>query len=74
MQQKNEVQSLLDELQTSKQELETQLETLKKENSKYQEDLNVSKEQLCNETQRSKSLCQEILRMSTQSSKNSWKN
>uniref|UniRef100_A0A7N9AN25 CAP-GLY domain containing linker protein 1a n=1 Tax=Mastacembelus armatus TaxID=205130 RepID=A0A7N9AN25_9TELE len=36
------------------------LDTLKKENCKYQEDLNVSKEQLCTENQRTKSLCQEI--------------
>lgn len=36
------------------------LETLKKENSKFQEDLNVSKEQLSTETQRTKSLCHEM--------------
>ncbi|XP_069555475.1 CAP-Gly domain-containing linker protein 1 isoform X4 [Brachyistius frenatus] len=60
MQEKNEAQSQLEELQSSKQEVETELETLKKENSKCQEDLNVSKEQLCAETQRTKSLCQGI--------------
>ncbi|XP_044052290.1 CAP-Gly domain-containing linker protein 1 isoform X7 [Siniperca chuatsi] len=60
MQEKNEAQFLLVELQSSKQEVETQLKKLKEENSKYQEVLNVSKEQLCTETQRTKSLCQEI--------------
>ncbi|XP_031164833.1 CAP-Gly domain-containing linker protein 1 isoform X8 [Sander lucioperca] len=60
MQEKNEAQSLLEELRSSKQKMETQLKTLKKDNSKYQEDLNVSKEQLCIETQRTESLCQEI--------------
>ncbi|XP_070712165.1 CAP-Gly domain-containing linker protein 1 isoform X2 [Pempheris klunzingeri] len=60
MQEKNEAQSLLEVLRNSKQEMETKLKTLKKENSKYQEDLNVSKEQLCTETQRTKSLCHEI--------------
>ncbi|XP_041854486.1 CAP-Gly domain-containing linker protein 1 isoform X4 [Melanotaenia boesemani] len=60
MKEKNEVQSLLGELQASKQELQTQLETLRKENSKYQEHLNLSKEQLCTETEKTKSLCQEI--------------
>ncbi len=33
---------------------------MRKENSKYQEDLNVSKEELCTETQRTKNLCQEM--------------
>ncbi|XP_076586254.1 CAP-Gly domain-containing linker protein 1 isoform X5 [Chaetodon auriga] len=60
IQEKNEAQSLLEELQSSKQEMQTQLEKLRKVNSKYQEDLNVSKEQLCTETERNKSLCQEI--------------
>uniref|UniRef100_UPI0037E7F1D5 CAP-Gly domain-containing linker protein 1 isoform X4 n=1 Tax=Semicossyphus pulcher TaxID=241346 RepID=UPI0037E7F1D5 len=60
MKEKNEAQSLLKELQSSKKEVETQLNHLKKENSTYQEDLNHSKEQLCTETQRTKSLCQEI--------------
>uniref|UniRef100_A0A3Q1CNA0 CAP-Gly domain-containing protein n=1 Tax=Amphiprion ocellaris TaxID=80972 RepID=A0A3Q1CNA0_AMPOC len=60
MQEKSEVQSLLEELQSAKQETERQLESLKKENSTYQEDLNVSKKQLCTETERTKSLCQEI--------------
>lgn len=36
------------------------LETLKKDSTKSQEALNVSKEQLCTETQRTKSLCQEM--------------
>ncbi|MED6240947.1 hypothetical protein ATANTOWER_016432 [Ataeniobius toweri] len=53
-------QSLLEELRRSKEEVQTQLETLRKESSKYQEDLKTSKEQLCTETQRTKSLCQEI--------------
>lgn len=60
MQEKNEAQSLLEELRSSKQEMETQITELKKENSKYQEGMNASKEQLCTETQRTKSLCQEI--------------
>ncbi|XP_037536957.1 CAP-Gly domain-containing linker protein 1 isoform X3 [Nematolebias whitei] len=60
LKEKNEAQSLLEELQSSKEEMQTQLETLGKENSKYQEDLNVSKEQLCTETQKIKSLCQDI--------------
>ncbi|XP_060894922.1 CAP-Gly domain-containing linker protein 1 isoform X6 [Labrus mixtus] len=60
MQEKNKAESMLKELRSSKQEVETQLKQLKEENSKYQEDLNVSKEQLCTETQRTKSLCQEI--------------
>ncbi|KAM4576946.1 CAP-Gly domain-containing linker protein 1 isoform 4-T4 [Odontesthes bonariensis] len=60
MKEKNEAQTLLEELQSSKQEMQTQLETLTKENSRYQGDLNVSKEQLCTETERSKSLRQEI--------------
>ncbi|XP_022613366.1 CAP-Gly domain-containing linker protein 1 isoform X3 [Seriola dumerili] len=60
IQEKNKAQSLLEELWSSKLEIETQLKTLKKENSKYQEDLNVSKDQLCTETQRTKSLCKEI--------------
>ncbi|XP_063753394.1 CAP-Gly domain-containing linker protein 1 isoform X4 [Eleginops maclovinus] len=60
MQEKNEAQSLLEELRSSTQKMETQLKSLKKNNSKYQEDLNVSKEQLCIETQRTESLCKEI--------------
>ncbi|KAI4820029.1 hypothetical protein KUCAC02_028023 [Chaenocephalus aceratus] len=60
MQEKNEAQSLLEELRGSTQKTETQLKTLKKNNSKYQDDLNVSKEQLCIETQRTESLCKEI--------------
>ncbi|XP_029294704.1 CAP-Gly domain-containing linker protein 1 isoform X5 [Cottoperca gobio] len=60
MQEKNEAQSLLKEHRGSTQKMETQLKTLKKNNSKYQEDLNVSKEQLCIETQRTESLCKEI--------------
>ncbi|XP_059192358.1 CAP-Gly domain-containing linker protein 1 isoform X4 [Centropristis striata] len=60
IQEKNEAQSLLEEIRSSKQKMETKLETLKKNNSKYQEDLNVSKEQLCIETQRTESLCKEI--------------
>ncbi|XP_034094108.1 CAP-Gly domain-containing linker protein 1 isoform X6 [Gymnodraco acuticeps] len=59
-QEKNEAQSLLEELRGSTQKTETQLKTLKKNNSKYQDDLNVSKEQLCIETQRTESLCKEI--------------
>ncbi|KAM9392460.1 CAP-Gly domain-containing linker protein 1 isoform 2-T3 [Pholidichthys leucotaenia] len=59
-QQKNEAISLLEELQNSKQEMETRLESLKKENCKYQEDLNLCKDQLCTETKRTKSLFQEI--------------
>ncbi|XP_055367632.1 CAP-Gly domain-containing linker protein 1 isoform X4 [Betta splendens] len=60
MKEKNDIQSLVDELQRSKLEVEMQLETLKKENSKYQEDLIVSKEQFGTETEKTKSLCQEI--------------
>ncbi|XP_034726880.1 CAP-Gly domain-containing linker protein 1 isoform X6 [Etheostoma cragini] len=60
MQEKNEAQSLLKELLSAKQKIETQLKALKTDNSKYQEDLNVSKEQLCIETQRTETLCQEI--------------
>ncbi|KAL3063288.1 hypothetical protein OYC64_002960 [Pagothenia borchgrevinki] len=60
MQEKNEAQSLLEELRGSTQKTQTQLKTLKKNNSKYQDDLNVSKEQLCIETQRTESLCKEI--------------
>ncbi|XP_074493969.1 CAP-Gly domain-containing linker protein 1 isoform X7 [Sebastes fasciatus] len=60
LQEKNEAQTLLEELRSSKQKMETQLKTLKKHNSKYQEDLNVSKEQLSIETQRTESMCQEI--------------
>lgn len=37
-----------------------QLNKLRDENSKYHEDLNTSKEQLCTETRRTKSLCQEM--------------
>ncbi|XP_062273009.1 CAP-Gly domain-containing linker protein 1 isoform X3 [Scomber scombrus] len=60
LQEKTEAQALLEELRHSKQEMETQLDALKKENSQHQDDLNVSKEQLCTETERTKSLCQEI--------------
>ncbi|XP_032365626.1 CAP-Gly domain-containing linker protein 1-like [Etheostoma spectabile] len=60
MQEKNEAQSLLEELRCAKQKMETQLKALKTDNSKYQEDLNVSKEQLGIETQRTESLYQEI--------------
>ncbi|XP_014860326.1 PREDICTED: CAP-Gly domain-containing linker protein 1 isoform X6 [Poecilia mexicana] len=60
LKEKNEAQSLVEELQRSKDEIQTQLETLRKGNLKYQEDLNTSKEQLCTETQRLKSLCQEV--------------
>ncbi|XP_035514473.1 CAP-Gly domain-containing linker protein 1 isoform X5 [Morone saxatilis] len=60
MQEKNEARSLLEELQNSKQEVETQLKQLREDKSKYQEELSLSKEQLCTETQRAKSLCQEI--------------
>uniref|UniRef100_A0A1A7W9X1 CAP-GLY domain containing linker protein 1a n=1 Tax=Iconisemion striatum TaxID=60296 RepID=A0A1A7W9X1_9TELE len=60
LKEKNEAQSLLEKLQGSKEELQTQLEALRKANSKYQEDLNVSKEQLCTETQKTKTLCREV--------------
>uniref|UniRef100_A0A1A8QSR9 CAP-Gly domain-containing protein n=1 Tax=Nothobranchius rachovii TaxID=451742 RepID=A0A1A8QSR9_9TELE len=60
LKEKNEAQSLLEKLQGSKEELQTQLETLRKENSTYQEDLKVSKEQLCTETLKTKTLCQEV--------------
>ncbi|TNM89651.1 hypothetical protein fugu_003885 [Takifugu bimaculatus] len=40
--------------------MQNELKRLRDENSKYHEDLNVSKEQLCTETERTKSLCQEI--------------
>ncbi|KAM4616128.1 CAP-Gly domain-containing linker protein 1 isoform 2-T2 [Polymixia lowei] len=60
LQEKNETKALLEKLQVSKQEMESRLELLTQQNSKYQEDLNVSKEQLGSETQRIKSLNQEI--------------
>ncbi|XP_061758257.1 CAP-Gly domain-containing linker protein 1 isoform X3 [Nerophis ophidion] len=57
---KSEAKALLEGLHTSKQDLKTQLEVLKQESSKYQEDLTASKEHLCTETQKTKSLSQEI--------------
>ncbi|KAM8886319.1 CAP-Gly domain-containing linker protein 1 isoform 5-T17 [Spinachia spinachia] len=60
VQEKNNAQSSLDELLRSKQKGEAQLKTLKSNISKYQEDVNVCKEQLCIETQRTESLCHEI--------------
>ncbi|XP_029916628.1 CAP-Gly domain-containing linker protein 1 isoform X5 [Myripristis murdjan] len=60
LQQMNESQSLVEELQRCKKEMESQLESLSKDNSKYQEELHVSKEQLGSEAHRIKSLSQEI--------------
>ncbi|XP_054904718.1 CAP-Gly domain-containing linker protein 1 isoform X2 [Poeciliopsis prolifica] len=60
LKEKNEAQSLVEALQHSKDEIQTQLETARKGNLKYQEDLDTTKEQLCTETQRLKSLCQEV--------------
>nr|XP_040051431.1 CAP-Gly domain-containing linker protein 1 isoform X6 [Gasterosteus aculeatus aculeatus] len=60
LQEKNKAQSSLEELLSSKQKGEAQLKTLKNNVSKYQEDMNVCKEQLCIETQRTESLCHEI--------------
>ncbi|XP_054466235.1 CAP-Gly domain-containing linker protein 1 isoform X4 [Anoplopoma fimbria] len=60
MQEKNKAQSSLEELLSSKQKMEAQLKTLKKNISKYQEDMNVCKEQLCIETQRTESQSHDI--------------
>ncbi|KAM6945118.1 CAP-Gly domain-containing linker protein 1 isoform 3-T4 [Lycodopsis pacificus] len=60
MQEKNKAQSSLEELLRSKQKMEAQLKTLKNNISKYEEDMNVCKEQLCIETQRTESLCHEV--------------
>ncbi|XP_031712144.1 CAP-Gly domain-containing linker protein 1 isoform X5 [Anarrhichthys ocellatus] len=60
MQEKNKAQSSLEELLSSKQKMEAQLKTLKNNISKCEEDMNVCKEQLSIETQRTKSLCHEV--------------
>uniref|UniRef100_H3DEG4 CAP-Gly domain containing linker protein 1 n=1 Tax=Tetraodon nigroviridis TaxID=99883 RepID=H3DEG4_TETNG len=60
MKEKNDAQTQLEELKSCKQEMEMEMKELRAENSKYHEDLSASKEQLCTETQRTKSLCQEI--------------
>ncbi|XP_062418124.1 CAP-Gly domain-containing linker protein 1 isoform X4 [Pungitius pungitius] len=58
MQERNQAQSTVEELLGSKQKDE--LKTLKNTLSKYQEDINVCKEQLCIESERTESLCHEI--------------
>ncbi|XP_068460996.1 CAP-Gly domain-containing linker protein 1 isoform X2 [Clinocottus analis] len=60
MQEKDKTQSSLEEVLSSKQKMEAQLKTLKNNISKYEEDMNVCKEQLCIETERTESLCHEI--------------
>ncbi|XP_056274355.1 CAP-Gly domain-containing linker protein 1 isoform X2 [Pseudoliparis swirei] len=60
MEEKNKTQSSLDEVLSSKQKMEAQLKTLKNNISKYEEDMNVCKEQLCIETERTESQCLEI--------------
>ncbi|XP_028314202.1 CAP-Gly domain-containing linker protein 1 isoform X3 [Gouania willdenowi] len=52
--------ALLNELQTSKKQLQTQLEKLNQKASKYEEELKIYKEQISTEAQKTKSLCQEI--------------
>ncbi|XP_034396517.1 CAP-Gly domain-containing linker protein 1 isoform X3 [Cyclopterus lumpus] len=60
MQEKNKTQFSLEEVLSSKQKMEAQLKTLKNNISKYEEDINVCKEQLCIETERTESQCHEI--------------
>uniref|UniRef100_H2LN87 CAP-Gly domain containing linker protein 1 n=1 Tax=Oryzias latipes TaxID=8090 RepID=H2LN87_ORYLA len=60
MKEKSEAQTLLEEIRSSKQEMQTRLEAIMKENSKCKEDLNSSKEQLSTEMERTKSLSQKI--------------
>ncbi|KAM8865534.1 CAP-Gly domain-containing linker protein 1 isoform 4-T5 [Synchiropus picturatus] len=63
LQEKSKAAALLEEARHSKQELEAQLAVLKKDNSKYREDLNGSKELLCTETQKNKSLCEQVKKL-----------
>uniref|UniRef100_A0A8C9SBW7 CAP-Gly domain containing linker protein 1 n=1 Tax=Scleropages formosus TaxID=113540 RepID=A0A8C9SBW7_SCLFO len=60
LQERSEVQALLQANQRAMQELQTQLDALKQQNSKYQEELCLSKEQLSSNTQHISSLCKEI--------------
>uniref|UniRef100_A0A3P9MGQ4 CAP-GLY domain containing linker protein 1a n=1 Tax=Oryzias latipes TaxID=8090 RepID=A0A3P9MGQ4_ORYLA len=60
MKEKSEARTLLEEIRSSKQEMQTRLEAIMKENSKCKEDLNSSKEQLSTEIERTKSLSQKI--------------
>ncbi|XP_061528411.1 CAP-Gly domain-containing linker protein 1 isoform X2 [Phycodurus eques] len=57
---KSEAQVLLKDLHTSKQEMKTQFDALKQDQSKYQQELSASKEQLCAESQKTETLSREI--------------
>ncbi|CAL9708816.1 unnamed protein product [Knipowitschia caucasica] len=63
LQEKTQTQSLLEELRTSKNLLESEMKTLKEEKAKHQKDLKTTKEQLATESERSKSLGLELERL-----------
>ncbi|XP_034026268.1 CAP-Gly domain-containing linker protein 1 isoform X4 [Thalassophryne amazonica] len=60
LQENIKAKALVEELRNANQEMEIVVESLKNENSKYQEGLNVSKQQICTETQKTKGLSNEI--------------
>ncbi|CAL8248569.1 unnamed protein product [Merluccius merluccius] len=59
-QEMTQAKALLEELQVSNKEMQSQLGVLKQQNTKYQEDLNVSRDKLGSDAQRMKTLSQEI--------------
>ncbi|XP_056457504.1 CAP-Gly domain-containing linker protein 1 isoform X3 [Gadus chalcogrammus] len=59
-QEMSQAKASLEQLTLSKKEMESQLGVLKQQNTKHQEDLNVSKEKLESDAQRIKTLSQEI--------------